>query len=87
MDGTLEAREKIVPYLDCGAAYRVTWKFGNVKHNLESIIEHIRAKSQKDSMAEEIWSHMPTKFSLILLWFKWKQIKPLRSLNAQGIPV
>lgn len=38
---------------------------------LVAIVDQIRVRSDNDTLTEEIWSHMPTKFSFILWRIKW----------------
>lgn len=71
--------------IECRAGNTNIWKVGNRKKYLSAIIEAIRTKGQKNTIANGIWSHMPSKLSIILWRIKNKQLKTLVMLNAWGL--
>lgn len=64
-------KENIQEILECGANNRLIWKRESPSSNLVAIVQNIRPTSHKDPLAEGIWSHVLTKFSIILWRIKW----------------
>lgn len=52
--------------LECRAGY-IRWKSGTPLSSVGAIVDTLRDRSHKDTIAKGIWSKMPTKFS-IMLW-------------------
>lgn len=60
--------------LECREGNTVHWKVRGGKRNLGVIIENVRTKSHKEPLAKGKWSHMRTKFSIVVWRIKNQQL-------------
>lgn len=75
------AREDIDSCLECGANCWVAWNNFAPLGILGIIAEALRERSHKDPIAQGIWSHIPTKFSIIFWRIKWNHLKTFLRLR------
>lgn len=67
----MSAKKDIDLFLKCGLPLRTPG----------AISESIRVKSHKDSLANGIWSHMPTKISIMWWRIKWNDLNIFQRLR------